>query len=84
MPPRAKRHRVEVAQSQKVMGADQEATTGLAEPELPVPEIEHENASEPGTSARGCEQGLLNMYAHVALQTRQTSWNGEFVELRLL
>ncbi|KAH3829665.1 hypothetical protein DPMN_102893 [Dreissena polymorpha] len=80
MPPRAKRRRVEVAQSLQAMGEDQEETTGRAEPDLPAPGIEHGNTSEPGTRAQGCEQGWLNMYAHVASQTRQKNWNGEFVD----
>ncbi|KAH3813422.1 hypothetical protein DPMN_141879 [Dreissena polymorpha] len=56
------------------MGADQKETTGHAEQELPALGIEDENMSAPGTSAQGCEQGWLTMYARVALQTRQNIW----------
>ncbi|KAH3785236.1 hypothetical protein DPMN_163321 [Dreissena polymorpha] len=83
MPPRAKRRCVEVAQSLQPMGADQEDTAGRAKPELPAPGIEHEDTSEPGTSAQGSKQGWLNIYAHVALQSRKI-WKGEFVVLRWL
>ncbi|KAH3804440.1 hypothetical protein DPMN_132725 [Dreissena polymorpha] len=84
MPPQAKRRHVEVAQSLQAMGADQEETTGRAEPELPTPGINHEDTSEPGTSGQDCEQGWINMYPHVALQKRQQIWKGEFVDLRSL
>ncbi|KAH3804557.1 hypothetical protein DPMN_132844 [Dreissena polymorpha] len=71
MPPRAKRRHVEVTQSLLAMDADQGETTDRAEPELPTPGIDHEDTSEPGTGGQDCEQGWINMYPHVALQTRQ-------------
>ncbi|KAH3713044.1 hypothetical protein DPMN_072808 [Dreissena polymorpha] len=71
MPPPARGRRVQVAQSLQAMGADHAVTTGRAEPELTASGIQHEITSEPGTSAQGCEQGWLNMYAHVAFHNRQ-------------
>ncbi|KAH3869437.1 hypothetical protein DPMN_032604 [Dreissena polymorpha] len=66
------------------MGAEPRQRAVHVEPIMTTPEIDPEESSEPGTSEQESEKGLLNMYAHVPLQTRQKTWKVEFIDLRSL
>ncbi|KAH3788966.1 hypothetical protein DPMN_167132 [Dreissena polymorpha] len=68
MPPRAKRHRAEVAQVLQAMGAEPRQMAVRAEPIVTAPEIDPEESSKPGTSEQESETDWLNMYAQCIRQ----------------